>query len=196
MTFKQPIKFSFSFEKFVHLIAYLAEKCDGFDILKAVKLIYFIDRKHLVKYGRPVLGDDYYHLPWGPVPSSSYDLLKDVIRTPPSEWGENQYLEKLLQYITVDKSHKYPLFVAKEKANMDYFSANEMDIINSIVAEYGQYDSRVLIDLVSKHPTKTKSSPQSQIDYRLFFEENPDADWDAFRLMEDEQEDRDFIEGL
>lgn len=36
---------------------------------KVFKILYFADQKHLVKYGRPITGDTYLKMQYGPVPS-------------------------------------------------------------------------------------------------------------------------------
>lgn len=41
-----------------------------------LKALFFADKSHLNKYGRPITFDHYYALPDGPVPSLSYDVLK------------------------------------------------------------------------------------------------------------------------
>jgi uncharacterized phage-associated protein len=45
-----------------------------YDILKT---LFFADRSHLNRYGRPVTFDQYYALKDGPAPSLGYDILKD-----------------------------------------------------------------------------------------------------------------------
>lgn len=44
------------------------------------KLMYFSDKTSLEKYGRFISGDDYYALEWGPVPTHTYDLLKEAAK--------------------------------------------------------------------------------------------------------------------
>lgn len=41
-----------------------------------LKALFYADKAHLNKYGRPITFDHYYALPDGPVPSLSYDVLK------------------------------------------------------------------------------------------------------------------------
>ena len=54
------IKYRFLPEKFIQELAYLAQ-ADLPDLskLKVAKLLYFCDKYHLLKYGRPVTGDVY-----------------------------------------------------------------------------------------------------------------------------------------
>jgi uncharacterized phage-associated protein len=40
------------------------------------KILYFADKLHLSKFGRPIVGDNYFAMKYGPVPSLLYDLIK------------------------------------------------------------------------------------------------------------------------
>jgi len=44
--------------------------------MKLSKLLYFVDKEHLLSYGRTVIGDRYIKMEFGPVPSSGYNLMK------------------------------------------------------------------------------------------------------------------------
>ena len=79
MSAKTAIRFYFDVEKFVNAVAYFVKKTPRVDKLKAAKLLYFLDKYHLVNYGRPVTGDCYHSLDYGPVPSMSLDIMNDVI---------------------------------------------------------------------------------------------------------------------
>ena len=56
---------------------YICQKLGGkWDKYSLLKILYFAERKHLAEYGRPVTGDAYIAMPYGPVPSNSYDYVK------------------------------------------------------------------------------------------------------------------------
>ncbi len=55
-----------------HRIAGMKGKADKYAVLK---ILYFAEKKHLVKYGRLITDDKFAALKFGPVPSNSYDLL-------------------------------------------------------------------------------------------------------------------------
>jgi len=76
---KQSLSFEFRFDKFVAALTYLASKVRrDFSKLRASKLLYFADRYHLINYGRPIIGDQYAKLPYGPVPSQALSLMNDL----------------------------------------------------------------------------------------------------------------------
>ena len=51
--------------------------------LKAAKLLFFADKLHLNRYGRPILGDCYFCLDHGPVPSFSLNEMNDALDVNP-----------------------------------------------------------------------------------------------------------------
>jgi uncharacterized phage-associated protein len=196
VSLRREINFEFDFEKFVNLVVYLAKQASDFDILKATKLLYFIDKHHLIRYGRPITGDVYYQLDYGPVPSLSYDLLKQMDDDVPVDISASPDKQRLLESLEVDEAQRYPIYRAKKEPDLNCFSRVELDSIRCVVKELGDYSSVDLMNLSHKDATYRKTRPKSRIDYRLFFEDNPDASHDALEAMEIEQDDRDFAGGL
>lgn len=69
--------FSFSHRKATQALNFFAAKAGGkISKMKALKLVYFADRYHLRKYGRPVVGDEYLAMNYGPVASGTKDLAE------------------------------------------------------------------------------------------------------------------------
>src|SRR5437870_7439541 len=69
--------FSFSHRKATQALNFFARKSGGsINKMKALKLVYFADRYHLRKYGRPVVGDEYVAMNYGPVASGTKDLAE------------------------------------------------------------------------------------------------------------------------
>lgn len=72
-------QFPFDESKAANVVLYITQKLGGrVDFHKLFKIIYFADQKHLVQFGRPVLGDRYIKMPHGPVPSNVYNAVKSV----------------------------------------------------------------------------------------------------------------------
>src|ERR1035437_8347869 len=69
--------FAFSHRKAAQALNFMARQAGGsIHKLKALKLIYFADRYHLRRYGRPVIGDEYLAMEYGPVPSGTKDIAE------------------------------------------------------------------------------------------------------------------------
>ena len=78
-TFALPkwiIMFSFNKDKSIHSVFFILNEIEeGCDIHKVCKILYFADQKHLVKWGRPITGDHYIKMNYGPVPSNIKNII-------------------------------------------------------------------------------------------------------------------------
>lgn len=72
----QPFKFNE--ELAIETILYIANRVNSPTFHRISKIMYFADKKHLEQYGRFICGDNYVAMKHGPVPSSTYDILKAV----------------------------------------------------------------------------------------------------------------------
>jgi len=70
------IRFRANPRKALEVILWFANKRRGIDFHSILKLLFFADVVHLNEYGRPIVGDDYNALPYGPVAQTTYDILK------------------------------------------------------------------------------------------------------------------------
>lgn len=69
--------FPFSHRKTTQVLNFFALQEGGeINKLKALKLVYFADRYHLRRFGRPITGDEYLAMPFGPVASGAKDLTE------------------------------------------------------------------------------------------------------------------------
>jgi uncharacterized phage-associated protein len=68
---------SYDKEKAIAALTFICEKFGGTcDKYKLLKILYFAEREHLAKYGRLITGDKIAAIPFGPVPSLTYDRVK------------------------------------------------------------------------------------------------------------------------
>lgn len=95
-------------------------------MLELFKTLYFADRYHLGKYGRPITKDSYIAMTNGPVPSRLYDYIKGVAgrNTVPIQ---EEFLQELKRYITVDKHYVIPVC----PANMTFLSKNQIESLEN-----------------------------------------------------------------
>lgn len=194
------VRFQFDPEKTVQALAYMAQAgVKELSKLKAAKLLYYCDKHHLLQYGKPVLGDVYYCLDRGPVPSASLNLMNEAL----DPLGESGPINALFQeFLDVNRDPKYPEFVAKKPADMDVFSRSERDSIDATIKKYGGKTPGQLIDLTHKDPTwfipdgQRASGSRADIPYSLFFEGQPADVRELWELLQDEQEQCQFAARL
>ena len=156
--------------------------------MKLVKLLYLADRYHLVRHGTPVLGDRYYRLPWGPVPSRSLDVLEaaaDVAAHDP-EAPADALSERLLTRIDVkDPASKYASYSSRELPGQpEYLSRSETEALEAVAKKFGGWTAVDLSKLTHQHQAFLRTNPQDEIDYRLFFDDAKGANPEALEYME------------
>ena len=194
---KPPVRFKFDPERFVASLAFFASHTKGLDKLKAAKLLYYADKYHLIRYGKPILGDVYYHLDYGPVPSKALDIMNEAIDPYRLRGIPQSNLELLKKYLKIDSEERtHPIFEAKTGPDLEVFSESELEALHETVKRYGHYSGRQLIDLTHQEAPWLKTERNEEIDYRLFFEGASDANPEAAEYLESLREHMDVMFSL
>lgn len=174
------LRFRFNAAKFVNAVAYLAQACPNSTKMTVCKQLYYADKAHLVKYGRPILGDHYYCLEHGPVPTYGLDILRH--RSNPAA---NALLDK---YVSVIGDSIHP----KQAPDRKVFSKSDLAVLDQVVKKYGNLSAVELRRKAHSEPPWSRSHDRCPIDYELFFEEQPGSE-EIRALAEEEQESRDLL---
>lgn len=108
---------------------------------KLFKTLYFAERKHLVKYGRPIFNDTYVAMKNGPVPSMVYDIVKIVK-------GESAYYsqEANARFATFFSVNDHTVSVIPKEIDLDVFSESEIECILESIEENKFLDFQSLTD--------------------------------------------------
>ncbi|MFH1386357.1 MAG: Panacea domain-containing protein [bacterium] len=152
--------------KVVAVLGCLADELGPIDKLKACKLLYYIDKLHLIEYGRFVTGDIYFKLPLGPIPSQVLDII--------NERGnlfkeEEAYLRRYL----IIGSDKNRTIKCKNKPDLKELSESETIIIQRVINEYGRYTSSRLVDISHKENSWQNASEHGEISAYDMIDELP-----------------------
>lgn len=143
------------FEKLVQVLVFFATKNGGkVNKLKAIKLLFFADRYHIRKYGRPVVWSTYYAMKNGPVSSEALDV-------------ENLHLDsKRAKEVNrfLEKKEKFS-FESKENVNEDVFSETDLEALNFAWNVFGHFGEFELANITHAYPEWRK--------YKEYFEEHP-----------------------
>jgi len=145
------LQFDFDAIKLGQALAYLSAGVHDLTKLKAAKLLYFADKRHLVTYGRPITGDRYYCLDHGPVPSASLNALNDLINPMRIRLGgktlEHPMSRVLGEYVQVDRTGHHPRLAARVPTDeLDALTATEREVLDWTVKTYGRWSAGRLID--------------------------------------------------
>ncbi len=149
-----PLTFRPKIDKIVESLLYLAHKRPGADKYQAVKLFYLADRTHFERYGRPITFDNYYALWYGPVASTTLDLLNGAS---PLLFGAKEAVLpfKTEKGIVKAKSGKETetTFIRgpSRDVNMDVFSKSDLEILDEIISKYKNASFDDLYNETHKH---------------------------------------------
>jgi uncharacterized phage-associated protein len=135
------IRFRFNVRKAVEVILWFSEIRPGITLHTLLKLLFYADKYHLNRYGRPIVGDDYRALQYGPVASTTYDILK----------GDNLGLELL--------GDERPFDVAggrhvrgRRRPDLDVLSESDVEALAWSFKKYGRLNFGQLTELTHKEP--------------------------------------------
>lgn len=196
------LQFRFDLEKLVNALAYFAHAgVSDLTKLKAAKLLYLSDQRHLFRFGRPITGDRYIAMDLGPVPESAYQLIG---RLADPEEADDPVRRSALERLSIHKGmwQQYAVIRAKQKPDLDVFSDSEIEVLNSVVTEFGARKARDLVDLTHKHAAYKRAdasrSPGSSVElpYDYFFDDAPPGSESARALADEEQTDRAFADAF
>lgn len=178
--------FPFSHRKTTQALNFFARQAGGSqNKLKALKLIYFADRYHLRRYGRPITGDEYLAMPYGPVASGAKDLaeMSDFLGEEERTYGM-QYLAPL------DRNTYLSLAEVEERA----LSQSDRTALAWAWDTFGHLAQFQLAELTHRYPEwqrhesalKEKRETRVPMSYRDFLDE-PEAEVEACHPLTPEE---------
>lgn len=176
------LQFEFDPIKLGQALACLSTGIHDLTKLKAAKLLYFADKLHLTRYGRPITGDRYYCLDHGPVPSASLNAINDLLTPVRIRVGgrtlENHMSKVLGQFVHVDRRGAHPRLTSKLKSHeFDALTETEREVLDVTAKQYGKLPADRLIELTHTEKTWVTSNQHRnagssvEIPWELFLEE-------------------------
>lgn len=177
------LTFEFSIEKLVQAIAYFSNAgVRDLTKLKVAKLLYFADKTHLLENGQPIIGDVYWCMDYGPVPSFALNEMSAAISRPEIAVGADSDANRFAQVLHVRTFfHYHPRFEARDGAyNPSVFSASELKALDYTARTYGNKTAKELVTLTHMEPTWAvpnegrATGSRALITYDLFFRGAPE----------------------
>lgn len=191
----RSLRYEFNLEKFVAVLGYLVKRCGPMTKLKAAKLLYLADRRHFNLHGRPIIGDSYFRLDYGPVPSKALDLLDELIEAqgPTLATWLRAEGKTLSRHFVVKASGVHPSIGVKGEPKLDVLSRSELAALEWVAAQFGKKSAGQLVDITHRHASWKETAPVKEIDYRLFPKDDPDAVRGVAEIAEFEQVEHDEL---
>jgi len=125
------VGFTLNSDKALSALIYVAkELAPSADFHKTYKILYFADQMHLSKYGRPVIGDTYVKMNYGPVPS----YVKNIVD------GNIDILSKKIE--VYDDMFIRPL----AEPNLDFLSESDLECLIESINENRNLSFKQLTD--------------------------------------------------
>ncbi|MBN2271569.1 MAG: SocA family protein [Sedimentisphaerales bacterium] len=176
----KSIRFEFDRDKAVQAVLWLLRRNNGaMDKLKLIKLFFWADREHLVRYGRPIVGGEYYNLDYGPVSSELLNLV-----------NESDADASSVPFSSDKRTHQV---CANGLCEERLLSKSDLDVLDEVYNRYGHMDGFQLSDMTHKLTAYTQNEPpkggRSALAYEDFFLDLADAkSQEMLRIILDEQE--------
>lgn len=145
------LRFNPKYQKILDALLYIAIRRPGTDHYAASKYIYMADEKHFNLYGRPITFDNHTAMQWGPVALKTYELLKE--EAPVMRAAQI----KELPFETRREGKNIVLGQPKRQINFDLFSESDIEVLDSILEEYGHLDMPALHEHTMQHPAYKKA---------------------------------------
>ena len=160
--------------KTLEALVLLAQKRPGIDVFHICKVLYFADKEHLNRYGRPILGDHYFALPEGPVPSRALDM---IYRNQPSL--SEYVLAQLSKALTLfqKKGDGYARIEAIREPDLDQFSDTDLECLNWAIQKFADLPTLELWEIARKENSYNTAWAQrigrcAPMDYALMVDPN------------------------
>jgi uncharacterized phage-associated protein len=152
---QMSVQFGFDFERTLAALVYVASKPEATGY-KLCKLVFLSDKLHIVRFGRPITGDQLRAMDYGPVPSNVYDLLKGVLAK--GEDHEQEHVRTLAGHLSVDRRYANPRFQVARQVDYGYFlSPVELNALDEVVAAHGRKSFDELYTLTHEMPAYKKA---------------------------------------
>lgn len=107
--------------KLIEVVLYVINKKQGIDHYHLFKVLYFAEQQHLVNYGRRIAVEDFMALPYGPVPSSLYDAIKN---------------NKLSEILVSEKDGNRILLNPLRESRESFLSVSDCKCLDAAIKEY------------------------------------------------------------
>lgn len=132
------IQFKPNVRKILEVILWLANCKPGMGFHQILKLIFFADEYHLNTYGRPVTGDSYVAMEYGPVASLAYDLLK-----------KEELIIELLDEVpfSIEKKKVF----AERRPDLNFLSESDIEALEYSLNTYRDENFNSLTDITHTH---------------------------------------------
>lgn len=159
------IKYRLSYEKAIEALVWLAHEQPGMDVYHVAKILFYAEKLHINRHAKPIIGDTYICMDYGPVPSGVRDLITQ------NPWLNPDHLMKFKDAILVGNEPNTNISTNR-KPDMGYFSKTDIECLQEALSEYGPKSFGELKDLTHNEVCWLDTMQNQPIDYELMVDES------------------------
>lgn len=130
-----------------------------------LKTLFYADKFHLQKYGRPVTGDTYVKMAHGPVASLAYDMLKR------DDFLPAETLRSIGESLEVNRDTS-PHVYAKRDPDTMCFSETDEECLEQALSFCDGLDFNLLSHVTHQEPAWEEADMHGQMDFALFIDQD------------------------
>ncbi len=148
------------------LIFFIDKKVRFLTKTKFIKMMFFVDKLHLEKYGRSVFFDSYFKFPKGPVPSLTLNIINASAGNCGIEDDIDEFAKEFSLYVAVQckyngkRDKNMTTFSKKSEFNERMFSKSEIEALNIVADKY--IDTSIDDIIKATHNTKEFQTTRMQ----------------------------------
>jgi len=152
--------------KILEALVWIANEKPGKDFHYILKALFYADKAHLQAHGRPVLGDTYIKMTYGPVASYAYDLLEQDDRLP------TFLLEQAGQALEVQRNNRIPSVRARRPADTSLLSGSDLRCLAQALDKCDGMNFKELSAMTHQERAWREAAMNGEMDYELFIDED------------------------
>ena len=174
-----PLKFAFDESKALETLAFIARENPGFTPLYVSKVLFFAEKWHLNRFGRPIIADTYIAMPRGPVPSTIKNYLD-------GDWSWSPEPEGLDDAVKIDNSGRFPRLMPIEgREDAGLLSGSDIDCLKEAI-EYCKDKSPDELSNITHFEKAWKLAEANRaMDYADFIDEDNPHKKEILRLAQE-----------
>lgn len=163
------IRFKPNTRKALEVILWFAQKRSKIDFHSVLKLLFFAEKRHLNKWGRPIVGDCYYAAPYGPVAQTTYDIMRQEPLA-----IEMLQIDDGLPFKVIDRYY----IQSEREPDRNWLSRSDIECLEDVWGEYGHLGFNQLTMLSHYDPAyrRAEEAGHQRMDYADFLEGDQASD--------------------
>jgi uncharacterized phage-associated protein len=160
------IHFQFNRDKALAALAFIAAKRPNLSPFFVSKILFFADKAHVNRFGRPIIGDDYIAMRDGPVPSTVKNYIDE-------NWDRTERPNGFDEAIRIKKGWWLRwVHPGKEGPNLALLSQTDQDCIAEAIA-FCEGKSKDELSEITHHEKSWKRAHRNRsMDYADFIDDD------------------------